>query len=175
MGEPPEPRLPRFLGDDREWRRAPGRPAVRQSLKNDPENSYFGWSIGRTLAQLGKYAEAVAILEAAQKKPGGDWTAILSELAYVRAREGRVADALNLIAQLRARAKTEFVDPYLLAMAYSGLGDTAETLHQLDLAVKGHSTWIPSLPVDPKFVFLRTDPRFQQLLVALKLPAKHQK
>ena len=87
-------------------------------------------------------------------------------------REDRRPDALQLIEQLRGRAKSEFVDPYLLAMAYSGLGDADEVFRQLDLAVANRSSWIPSLPVDPKFASLRGDPRYGKLLALLKLPAK---
>ena len=60
---------------------------LEQTLKSDPDNPILHWGIGRTLAQQGKYKEAVTVLEAGERKPGGDWTAILSELAYVRARE----------------------------------------------------------------------------------------
>ncbi len=143
-----------------------------QARKNDPENWYLDWGFGRTLAQQGKYQNAATVLEAAQRKPGGDWTGILTELAYVRAREGRHDEARVMIQQLRARAKDEYVDPYLFAMAYAGLAEAQEMFRHLDLAVKGRSSWIPSFPVDPKFAPFRSDPRFQQLLVSLKLPSK---
>ncbi|MEO5958897.1 MAG: tetratricopeptide repeat protein, partial [Opitutaceae bacterium] len=145
---------------------------LEQTLKNDPDNAFLHWGIGRTLAQQGKLPAAAAILEAGQRKPGGDWTGLLTELAYVRAREGRASDALVLIEQLRTRAKTEYVDPYLLAMAYAGLGDANEVFKHLDLAVQGRSSWIPNLPVDPKFAALRSEPRFQRMLASLKLPPK---
>ncbi len=144
----------------------------REVIKNDPENAYLRWGLGRALAQQGKLTDAANEFEIGQSKPGGDWTGILSELAYVRAREDRRTDALQLIEQLRERAKNEFVDPYLLAMAYAGLGEADEVFHQLDLAVAHRSTWIPSLPVDPKFAGLRGDPRYGKLLALLKLPAK---
>jgi hypothetical protein len=60
----------------------------------------------------------------------------------------------------------------LFAMAYCGLGDAAETFRQLDLAATGRSSWIPSLPVDPKFAHLHGDSRFQQVLARLKLPKR---
>ena len=144
----------------------------REVIKRDPENAYLRWGLGRALAQQGKLADAASELAIGQSKPGGDWTGILSELAYVRAREDRRPDALQLIEQLRGRAKSEFVDPYLFAMAYSGLGDADEVFRQLDLAVANRSSWIPSLPVDPKFASMRGDPRYGKLLTLLKLPAK---
>jgi serine/threonine-protein kinase len=142
-----------------------------QVRKNDPQNPYLDWGFARALAQLGRYEEAIDVLTAAQRKPDGDWTAILSELAYVRGRENRRDDALLAIQQLRARSKTEFVDPYLFAMAYAGIGDKDEVFRNLELAASVRSSWIPSLPVEPKFAALRMEPRFQQVLATLKLPA----
>ena len=144
----------------------------RQSIKNDPDNAYLHWGMARTLAQQGLLQDAATVLESAQRKPAGDWTAILSELAYVRAREGRRSDAHDLIAQLRERAKGEYVDPYLFAMAYAGLGDTAAVFDSLEQALAVRSTWIPSLPVDPKFAGFRNDARYQQILATLKLPLR---
>ncbi|MEO7598237.1 MAG: protein kinase [Opitutus sp.] len=144
----------------------------RDALKSDPENAYIHWGLGRALAQQGKYAEAADIFAAGQTKPGGDWTGITTEIAYVRGREHRREDALALVAQLRSRMKTEFVDPYLFAMAYAGLDEADEVFRYLGLAVKGRSGWIPSLPVDPKFAGLRSDPRYAPLLASLKTPPR---
>ena len=144
----------------------------RQALGSDPDNSYLHWGTGRTLAQQGKFEEAAAILETGRKKPGGEWAAFLAELAYVHGRTGRADEAQTLIETLRARATHEYVDPYLLAAAYAGLGDTTAVFRELDRAFSGRSTWIPSLPLDPKFTFLHGDGRFRQLLTKLKLPAK---
>lgn len=143
----------------------------RLALTDDPENPFLLWGVARALAQAGEFDAAAAELEKAQSKPGGDWTGIVAEFAYVRARQKRGSDALALIEQLQTRAKSEYVDPYLFAMAYVGLGDEAEVFRQLDAAAAVKSTWISSLPVDPKFAALRVDPRFKRLLTVLKLSA----
>jgi TolB-like protein/Tfp pilus assembly protein PilF len=144
----------------------------RDLLKKDADNVYLHWGLARTLAQLQRFGEAARELETAQPKPGGDWTAILAELAYVRGRENRRADALRGVDTLRARAAGEFVDPYLFAMAYAGLGDAEQLFTHLNQALAVRSTWMPSLPIDPKFAPFRADPRFGELLAKLKLPAK---
>jgi predicted Zn-dependent protease len=144
----------------------------RDTLKRDPDNAYLRWGLARTLAQHEKLPEAARELEIAQAKPGGEWAAILSEIAYVHGRESRSADALRVIDDLRVRATREFVDPYFFAVAHVGLGETDEVFRQLALAARARSSWIPSLPVDPKFAGLRADPRFLGLLATLKLPAK---
>ena len=103
---------------------------------------------------------------------GGEWPAILAEVAYVSGRENRRDEALRSIDQLRARGAQEFIDPYFFAIAQLGLGETDEAFRQLALAARARSSWIPSLPVDPKFSSLRADPRFLGLLALLKLPTK---
>jgi TolB-like protein/Tfp pilus assembly protein PilF len=83
----------------------------RDTLKRDPENAYLRWGLARTLAQQEKLGEAARELEIAQGKVGGDWGAILAEIAYVHGREDRRADAMRVIDDLRAREAREFIDP----------------------------------------------------------------
>jgi TolB-like protein/tetratricopeptide (TPR) repeat protein len=144
----------------------------RDTLKRDPENAYLRWGVARTLVQLQRMAEAGRELEIAQTKPGGDWAAIVAEVAYLHGRENRRAEALRVIADLRDRASREFIDSYFFAIANVGIGETDEVFRELALAARARSVWIPSLPVDPKFAPLRSDPRFLGLLATLKLPPK---
>jgi predicted Zn-dependent protease len=145
----------------------------RDTLKGNPDNAYLRWGLARALAQQQKLKEAARELEIAQTKAGGDWAAILSEVAYVHGRENRRAAAIGVIDALRARAaRDEFVDPYFFAIAHAGLGETDEVFRQLAHAARMRSGWITSLPVDPKFAGLRADPRFLGLLAMLKLPPK---
>jgi TolB-like protein/cytochrome c-type biogenesis protein CcmH/NrfG len=141
----------------------------RSAIKLDPENPLLDWSLARALAQQGKFDLAVTALKMAQSKPGGDWTGILAELAYIHGRQNRTAQAREVIGQLIAREKTEYVDHYLHAMAYAGLGETADVFRHLEQAASDRSSWIPSLPVDPKFAALRTDLRYTALMRRLNL------
>jgi TolB-like protein/tRNA A-37 threonylcarbamoyl transferase component Bud32/Tfp pilus assembly protein PilF len=143
----------------------------RAILKRDPENAYLRWGLARTLAQQQRFEDAARELETAQAKPGGDWAVIVAELAYVRGRQDRHADATRGITTLRARAAREFVDPYLFAIVHAGLGEPDAVFQDLDRAIAVRSTWMPSLPIDPKFTRFRSDPRFRALLTKLKLPA----
>jgi predicted Zn-dependent protease len=145
----------------------------RDMLKQNPDNAFLRWGLARALAQQQKLEEAAQELALAQTKAGGNWAAILAETAYVHGRENRRAAAVEVIDELRDRAaRGEFVDPYFLAMAYAGLGETDEVFSQLAEAARVRSGWITSLPIDPKFAGLRTDPRFLGLLATLKLPAR---
>jgi len=141
-------------------------------LKTDPENPMLYWGLGRTQAQQQLWPEALATLRTGQGKPGGDWSGLEAESAYALARQGRTEEARGIIGRLRARERTQFVDPYLYAMIYAGLGDNDEVFKQLELACEKKSPFIPTLPVDPKFTSLHRDPRFQLLLERLKFPSR---
>ena len=54
-------------------------------------------------------------------------------------------------------------------MAFAGLGEAVDVFRHLEQAATDRSTWIPSLPLDPKFYALRSDPRYKTLVQALKL------
>jgi Flp pilus assembly protein TadD len=141
----------------------------RAALELDPNNPLLYWSLARSLTQQGKFDAALTALTTAQTKPGGDWTGILAEIAYVHGRQKRPAEALRVIAQLREREKAEYVDGYLYAMAYAGLGETAEVCRHLERAEANHSTWIPSVAIDPKFAAMSGAPQFRALLRTLRL------
>jgi tetratricopeptide (TPR) repeat protein len=142
----------------------------RDTLGRDPENAYLRWGLARTLAQQGKLPDAARELETALTKTGGDWAAIQSDVAYVQGRRQQRDAAVRTITELKARASREYVDPYVLAMAFVGIDETDEVFRQLERAAHVRSSWIPSLPVDPKFAPLRGDARFQALRTLLKLP-----
>ena len=55
----------------------------------------------------------------------------------------------------------------IVSIVRKGWGSTV-----LEAAVQGRSTWIPSLPVDPKFAALRSEPQYHQLLATLRLPTQ---
>jgi Flp pilus assembly protein TadD len=142
---------------------------IRDTLKADPENPMLYWGLARSLVQQGHLEAAAAELKIAQGKPGGDWTGILSEVAYIHALQKRTAAAYEVIAQLHAREKSEYVDQYLFAMAFAGLGNSREVFRHLEQAAADRSTWIPNLALDPKFAAFRSDPRYVALLRTLKL------
>jgi tetratricopeptide (TPR) repeat protein len=142
---------------------------ARAALDLDPENPVFYWSLARSLTQQGKLDSALAALTTAKSKPGGDWTGILAETAYVYARQNRPAEARQVIAQLHEREKTEYVDPYIYAMAYAGLGETDRVCRHLEAAAANDSPWIPSVAIDPKFARLRHEPQYRALVRTLGL------
>jgi serine/threonine protein kinase/tetratricopeptide (TPR) repeat protein len=145
-----------------------------ETLKKDPENYVLYFNMGRPLAQEGRYEEALAMLEKGRGRAGGDWGGMLAEIAYIRARQGRTNESQQIIEELRKRETQlkEFVDPYLYACIYAGLGDADRAFEYLTVALNKKSVWLPSIVVEPKFNHLRNDRRYGEILASMKLPFK---
>jgi eukaryotic-like serine/threonine-protein kinase len=134
------------------------------ALKLEPKNELAIWGLGRAYAQKGQYAEALAALQQGQPADGIASPLVLSELAYVNARRGRLDLARQSLRRLTASDYPGFVDPYLVAAAYAGQGDASEVIAWLVRAVEVKSSFLPSLTEDPKWDFLRDDPRFKTIV-----------
>ncbi len=87
-----------------------------------------------------------------------------SALAYIYGRNGRTEEARHAIQELARTSKGEPLQARVFAWSYAGLGDREQTLAWLEKAYAEHSGELVTLKVSPAYDFLRTDPRFQQLL-----------
>ena len=81
---------------------------------------------------------------------------------------GRRDDAEAIRLDLTAEAGERFVAPFLFGLIASGLGQKDVALDWLEKVRASKSGWIPFLPVELAFAWLRGDPRFKQLLTGIK-------
>lgn len=147
----------------------------RRNLARDTNNAYARWQLARILVQREAYDEALEHLALGKAASGPEpWVLFDMELGFIQGKRGLTNEARQVLESMRARQRTQYVDPYLFALVYSGLGDDTQVFHCLEEAVDKRSSFMPSLPVESKFAPFRNDPRYQNLLVRLKLPAKMQ-
>jgi Flp pilus assembly protein TadD len=116
--------------------------------------------LGKTLAEQGRYQEALVELRKAQNFTAEPYATI----GYVYGRMGRAADARKVIADLQEQSKKGYVAPTNFAKAYIGLGDKDQAFAWLEKGYQQHDFWVTFLKGDPIFDSLRSDPRFQDLL-----------
>jgi serine/threonine-protein kinase len=74
------------------------------------------------------------------------------------------------IEYLRESSKREYVSPMNLAEAYAHLGKAEQALAWLEEAYRQRAPSLSGLKVDPLFDFLRSNPRFQDLLRRMNFP-----
>ncbi|MHB0970170.1 MAG: protein kinase domain-containing protein [Thermoanaerobaculia bacterium] len=95
---------------------------------------------------------------------------ILAAKARAHAVAGDRATAEKLLGDLFAQGATEYVNPYDVAAVYTALGDRDQAFGWLDRAYREHVSRLAFLRVEPMFVPLHDDPRFEALAAKIGLP-----
>ncbi len=112
----------------------------------------------------GRYDEAIA----EYRSFGEHGIELTSFLGHALARAGRADEARACL----ARVADTPGKPVELARIYAGLRDSDETLRCLRIAVEQRVAHLLVVPPDPRFDWLRSDPRFaEQVLRPMGLPA----
>jgi len=142
---------------------------LQRVLKLDPKFPVPYWGIGMCYEQLKKYSEALAQFQKGIELSGRDSNGIAS-LAHAYGIAGKRVEAEKILAELSARAKTEYVSSYQFAVIYLGLGQNERAIAALEGAYSERSTLLGYLKMDPRFDPLRSDTRFQSLLSRIHLP-----
>jgi DNA-binding winged helix-turn-helix (wHTH) protein/TolB-like protein/Flp pilus assembly protein TadD len=133
------------------------------------QNYFFGY-VRRAQAyqQKGMHAEAISDLNKARTL-SGNWPAAVAELGCSYALSGQKVKARAILNELNERAKREYIDPYLIALVHTSLGEKDAAFEWLGKAYEARSPWMAWLKVEPKFDRLRSDARFESLLRQLNL------
>jgi hypothetical protein len=95
---------------------------------------------------------------------------IRAELAYTFGVAGRKDEAEKILGELKQIGTERYFSPYHLALVYSGLGNKEETFNSLERALQDRADYLVFLSVDPRFEWLRKDPRFTSLQQRVGLP-----
>ena len=117
-----------------------------------------------------RYSEALAEYAKISEASLADDPLIFGGIGYTYAVAGKRPEALHILTQFNDVAKTHYVDAYLVAMIYAGLGDNDTAFAQLNKAIEEHSASIVFLKVDPFLTNLHSDPRFTAMLAKLNFP-----
>lgn len=137
--------------------------AIRQyqtTLAMDPTFRGARLKLGLAYVQTGMYDEALGEFQR---------TGFLAGLGYAYARAGEKKRAQKILEELRRVSKAEYEAPYNLALVHVGLGDSDQAIAELKKGYEQHGSMMAYLAVDPAVDSLRTDPRFEQLLLRMNL------
>ena len=121
-----------------------------------------------SLVELGRFPEAIEVLQQRNPPFDDDWNAALK--AYLFSKWGRTKEARAALENLKRTKESMGFDKFpVLLQAYSGIGAKDRTIALLEEAYSQHSNAVVTVKVDPSYDFLRGDPRFQNLLHRLDL------
>jgi len=125
--------------------------------------------LGLSLALEGQLDEALRVLRETVAMPDSG-TYSRATLGYALARAGEETEARSILADLEARAATEYISPVAFATIYIGLGELDHALDWAEKAVDGRRGWVAYLNVNPIVDPLRGHPRFEMLVKRMQLP-----
>jgi Flp pilus assembly protein TadD len=139
----------------------------RHVIDMDPDYAPARRLTAAALEQMGRGEQAAAVL-----RPLGEQRmdpVSLACLGRVLAANGDRKGALAVRDRLRRLDRTRFVPAYALALLDAGLGDRESAFAELEAACEQRDPWLDTLGVDPRFIPLRSDPRFGAILNRLRL------
>jgi TolB-like protein/DNA-binding winged helix-turn-helix (wHTH) protein/Flp pilus assembly protein TadD len=142
----------------------------RTTVELDPSFAAAHLVLGEAYRQTGRHEEALAELETAAKL-SGDNPLYQAQLAVAHAVTGQRTEALRILTQLQKTSTERYVSPYGLAQLHAALNNKEQAFRWLQTAYDDRAVWMSYLAVDPVFDRYRSDPRFQDLLRRLRLPA----
>jgi TolB-like protein len=144
----------------------------REAMAKDPHSPVPYWGLGKTLSLQGKYDEALKVMRQFKPANGFEPPLLTAEIGYALGREGKTSEALREIAELREESKSSYVDPYLVALIYLGMGDEQATLQWLNRAYVVRSSFLVSISTEPKWKAMIERPGLQAFLAKMT-PQEH--
>jgi len=142
---------------------------LRNTLEMDPSYELPHLILGQAYEEKGSFELAIPELRKAVDLSHGT-PLMLAALAHAYARAGQRAEAQQLLTQLEAASKHQYVSPYYLAIVYVGLGEKEQALTFLEKAFADRSNGVIFMAVEPELDPVRSDPRFVALERRLRLP-----
>ena len=144
---------------------------LRRTIELDPNYPVTYWILGLLLRKTGCYELAITEGEKGVKLSGGS-PLMRAALAHTFGAAGRTKEAFQMLDELTELAKQKYVAPYFFAGIHIGLGENDRAMECLEKSYEEHSHWLIYLHIDPSMDRLRDNPRFQDLLRRVGLPAR---
>ncbi|HZH33826.1 MAG TPA: protein kinase, partial [Pyrinomonadaceae bacterium] len=136
---------------------------IERALELEPNNYLALQGFGWMYPPLGRGKEAIPYcrraVEISNRAPLCLWV-----LAQVLAGEGELAEAREIIQELKTMQSERYVSPYYFGMLYTALGDFDEAFHWLEKTIDKRVYWAHWLAAEYRFDPLRKDARFKKLL-----------
>jgi eukaryotic-like serine/threonine-protein kinase len=143
----------------------------RRTLDLDANYLAARWGLGASYAQQQLYNEAIDELKKAVALSEGS-PVPTGHLGYAYGLKGAARDANTTLADLATMANRQYVPASAVALVYAGLGEKTPALDSLERAYLEHDFAMVFLDVAPWFKSLRGEPRFEELIRRMQLPAR---
>src|SRR5216110_721006 len=135
---------------------------IGRTLDLDSTSTLARHLLGRCLLGKGDTAGAIAEFQQGKINITGAWYQGL--LGYAYAISGDRPKAEQMLRELEAQTKRQYVNSSAFAAIYLGLGEKEKALDWLDVAYENQESACWLLKVDPIYDSVRGEPRFQALV-----------
>lgn len=140
----------------------------KKTLDLDPGFVQALWALGRAYAQKQMFDESIKSLQEAVSRSGGS-PVYISALAYTYAVSGNQKKAQKTLEDLKRLSGHRYVSPYWIALGYAGLRNNEAAFEWLRKAYLERSGGLVWVATEPQWDNVRSDPRFQDLLLQVNL------
>lgn len=142
---------------------------LQQSLGMDPKLGITFLWMGRSYQAEKKYPEAISAYEKAIKFIPG-WPVAFAQIGNVYGVAGNKADAKNILDTLMSFYPKQYVTAYGIALIYAGLNENDFAFEWLNKAYDERTNWMVWLRSDPRWISIKSDKRFKELVNKVGLP-----
>lgn len=143
---------------------------LNKVLNKDSNNTGAKYIIGLIHLQKRKYEEALKIFEKLYASDKKDQKMLAAAaLGFTYGKMNRKKDALQVLNDLDEFAKNDYIPPREKAIIYLGLNDKDSAIFWLEKSFQERSSASASINVEPLFDDLRSDPRFQAIVLKMNL------
>jgi len=144
---------------------------LNKALDLDPDFSFPRALLAVDYALEGKSGDALAgYAKIRDIADSGKDPLVSAMAAYACAVSGDRKDAVAILERLRHSPRTRYVDPYAIAIVYSGLGNNDAALDWLERIFGERSLSVVFFNFDPFFLKFHSNPRFQELVRRAGVP-----
>jgi eukaryotic-like serine/threonine-protein kinase len=142
--------------------------ALLDTLRLDDRFSFAHLFLCHVRAAQGRFPEAISSVERALQL-GGRVPEALGALGYALAASGAIDGARGVLEELTSLSKRRYTSPTSFAQIHIGLGDRAATLDAIAQAAELRAFDLAWLLLRPQFAPLRSEPRFDAVVTAMRL------
>ena len=141
--------------------------SLERAVELEPNYGHAHWNLAFVYTAQKKFSQAIAEFQKVEQLKGNANVSGGLGLAYAMA--GDKARAKTILDQL-VHETSRYVDPWSVALVYTGLGDRDQAFVWLQKAVDDRDAQVAFVNNEPAFDSLRSDPRFGTLLQRMRVP-----
>ena len=134
----------------------------RKALAMDPNYQWAQWQLGSALISTGDYNGAIGVLEEAAKRKRT--ASVLGTLGHAYGMAGQRKKAQEVLDELFALSRRQYVPPHCFVHVYAGLRDREKVFEWLEKSYQERSNSLAWLGTWHNPDWLASDPRWDNLM-----------